>query len=312
MDLIMNSLIFGGAALSGEGRGYGFGPISENDAISLVRYSYEAGVRLFDTAPIYGFGLSEKRLAKALKNYDQAQIISKSGVGWHENLRVDMDNNPQKTQKMLEDSLRRLQRDYIDYYLIHWPDDKWDIRYPMEVLSKAKLEGKILHIGLSNTTSEDFLKAQEIDQIAMLQGECNLFTNENWEQIKDLVGANPYCCWGTLDKGILTNFSGVDKNYDETDARRSAPWWKKNDVLLKLKKVKKLAEYFQEQGYSKSEIENKILALCLNYPRSLSASTKVIVGMKNKNHVNSIIDSFKLSVSSQELTQALTILRSVP
>jgi len=60
-------LAFGGAAISGEGGGYGFGVISESEAIDLLHEAYELGLRIFDTAPIYGFGLSEIRMGKAFK-----------------------------------------------------------------------------------------------------------------------------------------------------------------------------------------------------------------------------------------------------
>jgi len=168
MTLLLNSiskipLAFGGAAISGEGGGYGFGDINENDSIELLNSAYDKGIRIFDTAPIYGFGLSEVRMGKAFKQTrDKVFIVSKSGVTWGENKRVDMTNDPVVTTKMLEQSLRDLQSDYIDLYMIHWPDTRVDIRRPLEVLAKAKHQGKIKHIGLCNTNIADLEKGSEI------------------------------------------------------------------------------------------------------------------------------------------------------
>ena len=86
-------MAFGGAAISGEGGGYGFGNISEADSIELLHMSYDLGLRIFDTAPIYGFGLSEIRMGKAFKEMrEKVFIVSKSGVTWGDNKRVDMSN----------------------------------------------------------------------------------------------------------------------------------------------------------------------------------------------------------------------------
>ena len=77
-DLEVSVLGFGGASVSGEGGGYGFGEMPENKALDLIRMASEAKINLFDTAPIYGFGLSEKRIGKALKLYREhffSQII---------------------------------------------------------------------------------------------------------------------------------------------------------------------------------------------------------------------------------------------
>ena len=115
-------LAFGGAAISGEGGGYGFGDISESAAIDLLKEAYDLGFTIFDTAPIYGFSLSEKRMGKAFKSMrDKVFIVSKSGVTWNESKRVDMTNDPKVARLMLEQSLRDLESDYIDLYMIHWP-----------------------------------------------------------------------------------------------------------------------------------------------------------------------------------------------
>ena len=67
-DFNISRICFGGASVSGEGAGYGFGDISKNDSIKLIEESFEVGINIFDTAPIYGFGESEKRIGQALKS----------------------------------------------------------------------------------------------------------------------------------------------------------------------------------------------------------------------------------------------------
>ena len=78
LDTEISQIGFGAASLSGDGGGYGFGTISDNDAIELVHAAHDAGINLFDTAPIYGFGESERRLGLALRDRrDEVFLVSK-------------------------------------------------------------------------------------------------------------------------------------------------------------------------------------------------------------------------------------------
>lgn len=226
LNASLSKIIFGGGGISGEGRGYGFGKISETKAIDLLLYAYDQGINTFDNAPIYGFGLSEKRMGQAFKNCrDKVHLISKAGVDWHDNGRVNMSNDPKIVESMLEKSLKRLNSDYIDIYYIHWPDSKIDIRYPLEVLFNAQSQAKIKCIGLSNTNKDDLTKAEEVCKVDFIQGECNLFN----DTLRDFNAGYMTQGWGTFDKGILAGTVSPERVFDEDDCRRSAPWWKKSN-----------------------------------------------------------------------------------
>jgi aryl-alcohol dehydrogenase-like predicted oxidoreductase len=174
-DLKLSRIVFGAASISGEGAGYGFGDISSNDSIDLLSYAYSEGINVFDTAPIYGFGESETRLGLAFEKIrDEVVICSKAGVGWHDNKRVNMSNEPKLIAKMFDESRRRLKSDYIDIYMIHWPDKNVDIRKSLEPLYKLKNQGAIKYIGLCNTHPSDLSLSQDID---FIQSEFNYFNN---------------------------------------------------------------------------------------------------------------------------------------
>ena len=238
---IVSPIAFGGASISGEGGGYGFGPISHKDSIDLLEYAYALGINVYDTAPIYGFGISEARLSEFIQNKrEKILLISKSGVDWHPNQRVNMTNDPVSTEKMLNESLKRLNSDYIDLYMIHWPDKAVDIRRPLEVLSRAKKEGKIRMIGLCNTNANDLALALEIEEIHMVQSEFNLF---NQDEIKRnlfpiLIEKNiPFMGWGPLDKGVLNFSITPNREYAKEDCRSWAPWWNKKEMNKKAEVV---------------------------------------------------------------------------
>ncbi|RLA62773.1 MAG: hypothetical protein DRQ88_01815 [Epsilonproteobacteria bacterium] len=295
-----HSIGFGGASISGEGKGYGFGPISETNSIDLLNESLEKGIKVFDTAPIYGFGTSEVRMGKAFaKCREEVFICSKGGITWDQNKRVDIDNSPQTIRRMLESSLKSLDSDYIDLYMIHWPDPRSDIRRAIEVLARAKEKGKINHIGLCNTNQEDFLKAQEIEKIEVLQSEFNLFNKpEILEQIKDQIY---FMGWGTLDKGIISGRVTLGRTFDPLDARSWAPWWKKSPKNQKIEKMKKVLSFLKEKGHSGTE-------LALAYNNSFSKLSLSLVGFRNSQQLDSLLKSFDNLPTSEIIDEAIQLL----
>lgn len=293
-------LTFGGASISGEGGGYGFGSISEGEAIDLLKEAFDLGLRVFDTAPIYGFGLSEQRIGKAFKqNRDKVFLVSKCGVTWHENKRVDMTNKPEVAQKMLEQSLRDLDTDYIDLYMIHWPDAQVDIRRPLEVLAKAKDQGKIGHIGLCNTTIEDLEKSRDVERVEVVQSEFNFFQNSAAQQLFPYLKEHgiSFMSWGTLDKGILTGRVDEKRKFEETDCRSWAPWWKNADNKSKFTAMKKIWPLLDQHGFSGLE-------LALAHNLSFEELTTAICGARNSQQLNSLVAALKNLPSGEVIKKA--------
>ena len=254
LNTSVSAIGFGGAALSGAGGGYGFGDVSNDEAHRLVRQAVDFGINIFDTAPIYGFGLSEERLGEALRPSDNALIISKAGVDWHANKRVNMSNDPAVIERMLHQSLKRLKRDVIDIYMIHWPDAKVDIRDSLAVLVRAKEQGKIKHIGLANTNKNEMLKALEVCAIDVIQNECNLWNLESHHNLSEFLPERLFTGWGTFDKGILSGRVGPDRRFDKSDARSWAPWWNKKEVTKKVCLVDEFKHQFLSSSPTLAEL----------------------------------------------------------
>lgn len=279
-------LAFGGASISGEGGGYGFGKISELEALELLHYSYDHGVKIYDTAPVYGFGLSEQRIGKAFRHIrDKVFIVSKCGVSWHENKRINMTNEPHVAEKMLLQSLKDLQSDYIDLYMIHWPDPQVDIRKTMELLKKHQDLGKIKHLGLCNTTLDDIQKAQQVAKISVIQNEFNYFNTES-KNLFPFLNHNhiDFMSWGTLDKGILSGRVTSHRKYDPEDCRSWAPWWKKSPLNEKLEKIENLQSELNKKNIS-------LLEFALQHNLQYSEITTLICGFRNKTQLDEILKS---------------------
>jgi len=277
---------FGGAAISGEGGGYGFGLVTKKEAEELVQYALDLGINFFDTAPIYGFGLSEQRLGEFLKGKrEKVYIATKSGVTWSSSKRVNMTNDPQLAEQMLLQSLKDLKTDYIDLYFIHWPDSKVDIRKPLELLAKYQTEGVIKKIGLCNTNLEDLQKAKEITTIDVIQSEFNLFNRSAEKEIFPYCKSNQcaFMAWGPLDKGSLTGNYDLKRTYDDYDARKNAPWFKKSDLEKKVHVVEELKKYLPK--------EVSMMELIMSYYQSISELSTILVGAKSPIKLQEFISS---------------------
>ena len=275
----VSQISFGGASLSGNGAGYGFGDISPKESLILLHSALGAGINIIDTAPIYGFGESEIRIGKAIKDRrDKAHIISKSGVSWHENKRVNMTNNPKEALKQLEESLIRLNTDYIDTYMVHWPDKKVDLLETLDVYLKAQKEGKIKYIGLCNTTNAELSKAQAYCNIDIIQSEVNIFNNQisNLDNLQNAMTMS----WGTFDKGIISGSVAKDRTFDKSDCRSWAPWWKKSNWKEKVDKISKLNNFVKDTEFN-------LISFALGY--NLSFVDTAICGFKNEKQLDQIL-----------------------
>src|ERR1700726_3664031 len=104
--------------------GWMWGGSNESDAINAIHAALDRGINLIDTAPVYGFGVSEEIVGKALEergHRDKVFIATKVGLEWH-NGSVSRNSSHDRIRQEVQDSLRRLRTDYIDIYQVHWPD----------------------------------------------------------------------------------------------------------------------------------------------------------------------------------------------
>ncbi|MEX0799192.1 MAG: aldo/keto reductase, partial [Bacteriovoracaceae bacterium] len=190
---------------------------------------------------------------------------------------INMSNDPKVALKMLDQTLKNFQSDYVDIYMVHWPDSRVDIRSTLETLYTAKIKGKICHLGLCNTNLEDLKKAKEVCPVEAVQMEVNLFRQNNFQELepeleKDVLTMG----WGTYDKGVLAGTVSVERSFESSDCRSWAPWWKKSDWKERVRKKNKLAKKFNLSA-------SDLAALALAYSQRTADTS--LCGMKNDRHL---------------------------
>jgi aryl-alcohol dehydrogenase-like predicted oxidoreductase len=137
-----------------------FGRISDQQTVlEIVNCAFEVGATLFDTAEGYGGGLSEEFLGAALRGRREDAIVVTKFTGGPPG-QVGGGSRA-AIAASLDGSLRRLRTDYIDIYLMHFPDPATPIELTLEALNDLVTEGKIRVIGCSNVTPEEVVEAHE-------------------------------------------------------------------------------------------------------------------------------------------------------
>lgn len=219
-DLRVSRFCMGGCPMGG----YGWGSVQESELLDAVHEALACGVNFFDTADTYGLGQSERTLARGLGSHRHEVVIeSKFGVRAG-NGATFYDNSPAYIQQALEGSLRRLNTDYIDVYVIHYRDGRTPIADVVGKLEELKAAGKIRYYGLSNIHGETleellpyagkFACCQEELSLACRRNEAALRTAQERLHVTPMT-------WGSLGQGILTGKYTKDNIHFGADDRRS-------------------------------------------------------------------------------------------
>lgn len=294
-DLKVSRLCMGGCPMGG----YGWGNVQEQELIDAIHTAMDNGINFFDTADTYGLGQSEITLAKGLGSRRKEVIIeSKFGVRFDKG-GTTYDNTPAYIQDALEGTLRRLNTDYIDIYVIHYRDGKTPIAEVMDKLESLKKEGKIRYFGLSNVDSDgvaeflpykgSFVCCQDEFSLANRNHEQSLFT------VEKQINVNPFT-WGSLGQGILTGKYDKSCAFDSKD-RRSRDIYVNfhGDKLLKnLEIVESMRPIAAAHGVS-------ITAVALRFIMDFFKDSVVLVGAKRPAQIQGNLESIGWNLSPSEI-----------
>lgn len=203
------------------GGGYDWGPVDKEAAGHALDAALEIGINFIDTAPIYGDGESERLLGRLLKGRrGQVVLASKCGLVKN-NSWTDHDLRPGTIRTQLENSLTRLQTDYIDLYQIHYPDPHVPLEEAVAALERLRQEGKIRAIGLCNVTETQIRLATKAGVVTSVQNEYSLLHRTPGESVLPVcreLGLY-FIGYGTLCGGILSGKYKTVPNLRRADAR---------------------------------------------------------------------------------------------
>jgi myo-inositol catabolism protein IolS len=215
-DQTVSRLGFGGCPLGG----YGWGSTDEKELRAALRFAIDKGVTFFDTADIYGFGESETILGEEINRHDQVVIATKFGVRRIGSSTI-YDNSATWIEEALHASLKRIKRDTVDLYQLHYWDGHTPMNVILETVDRLRTQGKLRWFGFTNLDPRMHLNEQLPHWIVSFSYECSLL-QQKYRSVIDSLGENhglTFLSWGSLAQGALSGKYAADHKFDPTDRR---------------------------------------------------------------------------------------------
>ncbi|HEY6421295.1 MAG TPA: aldo/keto reductase [Candidatus Binataceae bacterium] len=288
--------------------GGGYGSIEESEFIKAVNRALDLGINCFDTAEAYGFGASEKSLAKALgSRRKEAVITTKFGVGYPDapNYR---DSTRKRVMESIEKSLKNLNTDYVDVYLIHWPDRNTPFEEPMRALDDLVKQGKVKAVGLSNFKLSEIETCMRTRRVDVVQYCWNMFDRRMQKEIF------PYCrehrigvmAYGSLAYGMLTGTLSEESAFEKGDWRSRRGQlgnitlfqhlFGPDHFLKNLRAVEDLKAVAKRYGKSLPQ-------LALRWTTSNPVVSTALVGCRNPREVDDNVGALGWSISDADMKE---------
>jgi aryl-alcohol dehydrogenase-like predicted oxidoreductase len=229
--------------------GWMWGGTDQRESVATIHAALDQGINLIDTAPVYGFGVSEEIVGAALEGIrDRAVIATKTGLEWRDG-KVYRNATRARILQEVDDSLRRLRTDYIDIYQVHWPDPLVPVEETAEAMRSLYELGKIRAIGVSNFSVDQMARFRQVAPLHVLQPPYNLFERAIETDILPYSRANDIATlgYGALCRGLLSGRIQPNTAFDGDDLRRVDPKFQQPRLAQYLQAVRQLDEFAQRR-----------------------------------------------------------------
>lgn len=308
-DLELSVITHGAFAIGGNM----WGGNEKQDSINSIHASLDHGVTSIDTAPFYGFGLSEKMIGEAIKGKDRSkiQLLTKFGLVWdgsnNEKGEFFFDANDdgkilpvykfatkENIIKEVEESLKRLGTDYIDLLQLHWPDSTTPINETIEAMELLIQQGKIRAAGVSNYSVEQMEEANKTLKLASNQVSYSMLNRaiENDLVPYSLENNSGIIVYSPMERGLLTGKYFKEDQLKENDHRNGYfSQFNLDKVKNFLEKIKPIA---QEKGVTLSQ-------LVLHWTTLQPAISVVLAGARNAQQAIENAKAMSFDLSQEEL-----------
>ena len=245
-NLSVHRLGFGAMRLTGNGV---WGPPRDRaEALAVLRRAVELGINLIDTAESYGPHVSEELIAEALHPYPPGLVIAtKGGYDRSGPNRWEINASPERLREELEGSLRRLRLERIDLYQVHRIDPNVPDEEQFETLREFQRAGKVRHIGLSEVSVDQIVRARLHIEVVSVQNRYNIADRE-WEGVLDYCTREriAFIPWYPLQTGKLAKAGGplarVAQAHDATPSQIALAWLlRRSPVILPIPGTSKVS-----------------------------------------------------------------------
>ncbi|MGA8744145.1 MAG: aldo/keto reductase [Terracidiphilus sp.] len=297
-DLHLTPIGFGAWAIGGGNWEFAWGPQDDNESIAAIHRALDLGVNWIDTAAIYGLGHSEEVVAKAVKTSShKPYVFTKCSMRWNDDRTIYRSLQAKSLEEELHNSLRRLGRDTIDLYQIHWPNPETEIEEGWAALAKFNEQGKIRYTGVSNFNVDQMKRAQKIAPITSLQPPYSMLRRAIEEEVLPFAQANNIGVinYSPMVSGLLTGKMSAERvaNLPQDDWRRRAAEFNEPRLSRNLRLVELLREIGKPHNVEPGVVA---VAWTLHHP----AITASIVGGRSPLQVEGLAPALHFRLSDEE------------
>jgi len=292
--------------------GGGYGDIEAQDFVHAIGRSLDLGINCFDTAEGYGMGASERALGEALGDRrDEAIIVSKFGMAYKDmpNMR---DSRRDRVVTTIDKCLKNLGTDYLDVFLVHWPDRNTPFEETMSALDDIVHDGKVRFVGLSNFKLEEIKRCMAVRRVDVVQYGWNMFDRRMQQAIL------PYCAeqgvgfmaYGGLSYGLLTGTFTEDHDFGSTDWRArqgNMGAIKMFGALFRPEKFKDNVRAVDELKRIAARYDKSLPQFALRWAISHPAVSTALVGCRNIAEVEDNVGAVGWTISDKDLAEIDTI-----
>jgi aryl-alcohol dehydrogenase-like predicted oxidoreductase len=286
--------------------GWMWGGSDEREAIKTIHAALDRGINLIDTAPVYGFGHSEKIVGKALAmdgRRRRALIATKAGLNWKDN-KPFRDARKMRIVGEVENSLLRLRTDVIDLYQIHWPDPDTPIAEVAEAMGALHRAGKIRAIGVSNFSPLQMDEFRKVAPLHTAQPPYNLFERAIEQDVL------PYCrdrdiavlAYGSLCRGLLSGRMSQASQFSGDDLRKNDP------KFLAPRFGQYLAAVEQLDRIAKERFARRVIHLAVRWVLDRNRMNIALWGARRADQLSPIGDALGWQLDEQTMTEIDSIL----
>ena len=288
--------------------GGGYGDVDEQEFVRAIGRSLDLGVNCFDTAEGYGLGVSERALGSALgSRRDEAVIVSKFGVNYKDmpNMR---DSSRARVVASIDKCLKNLGTDYVDVYLVHWPDRNTPFEETMSALDDIIRDGKARFVGLSNFKLEEIEACMAMRRIDVVQYGWNMFDRRMQQEILPYCAAQGvgFMAYGGLSYGLLTGTFTEDHDFGSADWRARQG----NMGAIKIFAALFGPEKFKDNVRAVNELKDvaarngkSIAQLALRWATSHPAVSTALVGCRTVAEVEDNVGAVGWTISEADLAE---------
>ncbi|KAA3616227.1 MAG: aldo/keto reductase [Calditrichaeota bacterium] len=265
--------------------------------LKAIQTATESGINWFDTAPVYGFGHAESLLARGISHMPRESLIlsTKFGIDWQNNNHFRFALRPSDIRTELENSLQRLETDYIDIYQPYIIPPNIALDEIWGELDRLKQEGKIRHIGAANF---DILQARTSRTLSSLQS-IQLPYSLSFRDIQEEL--LPYCAEHKIGviaySPVLLYYLliklGLEKSKTNHNLIRSM-FTHNEDPSTSISLNKRIEPIAKKRGISISQ-------LTIAWILCFKEISSVLVTAKNVKQLNSLIDAIDISLDRDEM-----------